>query len=259
MDNVDHNVHVATNYFDGPVAAGYDLDADISGPAAVDPVVDFLADLAGEGGALEFAIGTGRIGLPLSQRGVPVSGIDLSPAMVTQLKAKPGGDDIAVAVGDFTSTVVDGSFALVYLVYNTIENVTTQDEQVECFRNASRHLAPGGCFVIEVEIPPLQRLPLGERVRAFTVTPTRLGFDELDVATQSGVSHHYLVADGKAGVFSMPYRYVWPSELDLMARMAGMSLRERWGGWNREPFTNDSMKHISVWAKTAEHEAHAGP
>ena len=238
------------NHFDGAVAAGYDLDTVISAPAAVDPVVEFLADLAGQGSALELAIGTGRIGLPLSQRGVPVSGIDLSPAMVAQLEAKPGAEAITVAIGDFTSTVVDGSFALVYLVYNTIQNVTTQDEQVECFCNASRHLEPGGCFVIEVEIPPLRRLPPGERVRAFTLTPTHLGFDEFDVATQRGVSHHYFVADGRGGVFSMPYRYVWPSELDLMARIAGLELRERWGGWHREPFTNESGKHISVWEKT---------
>ena len=249
--NAWHNGPMPKNYFDGPVAAGYDLDTDISAPAVVDPIVDFLADLAGRGRALELAIGTGRIGLPLSQRGVPVCGIDLSPAMLEQLKAKPGAGDITVAAGDFTSTVVEGSFALVYLVYNTIQNVTTQDEQVECFRNASRHLEPGGSFVIEVEIPPLRRLPPGERVRAFTVTPSHLGFDEFDVATQGGVSHHYLIADGKCGLFSMPYRYVWPSELDLMARIAGLALRERWGGWRREPFTNDSGKHVSVWEKTA--------
>ena len=225
-----HNGAVPENHFDGAVAAGYDLDTDMSAPAAVDPVVEFLADLAGPGRALELAIGTGRIGLPLSRRGVPVCGIDLSPAMVAQLRKKPGAEEIEVAIGDFTSTVVGGSFALVYLVYNTIQNVTTQDEQVECFRNAARHLEPGGCFVIEVEIPQLQRLPPGERVRAFTVTPTHLGFDELDVATQHGVSHHYLVAEGKGEVFSMPYRFVWPSELDLMARIAGMQL-PRALGW----------------------------
>jgi SAM-dependent methyltransferase len=240
---------VSTNYFDGPVAEGYDSDAEIFAPAVVDPVVDFLADLAGTGSALELAIGTGRIGLPLSQRGVTVHGIELSPAMVAQLKAKPGAEDIPVTIGDFATAKAEGTFRLAFLVYNTIENLTTQDEQVECFCNVARHLEPGGCFVIEVEVPPLQRLPVGEKVRAFTVEPPHLGFDELDVATQRGVSHHYWVVDGRGEVFSMPYRYVWPSELDLMARIAGMRLRERWGGWKREPFTIHSAKHISVWEK----------
>jgi SAM-dependent methyltransferase len=220
-------------------------------PAVVDPAVSFLADLAGDGGALELGIGTGRIALPLSRRGVRVHGIDLSPAMVERLKAKPGADDIAVAIGDFASTKVHGTFRLAYLVYNTIGNLTTQDEQVECFRNAAAHLETGGCFVIELGIPALQWLPPGETVRAFHVSPTRLGFDEYDVAAQGLVSHHYWLADGRLEVFSMPFRYVWPSELDLMARLAGMTLRERWGGWKREPFTSDSTTHVSVWEKTA--------
>jgi Methyltransferase domain len=243
---------VPKDYFGGLVAEGYDAGApELFEPAVVDPIVSFLADVAGEGAALEVGIGTGRIALPLSQRGVRVHGIDLSESMVARLRAKPGADDIGVTMGDFASTRVAGTSALVYLVYNAIENLTSQEDQVECFCNAAAHLEPGGCLVIEVEVPALQRLPPGETVRAFTVSPPHLGFDELDVATQHGVSHHYWVADGRGGVFSMPYRYVWPSELDLMARIAGMALRERWGGWNRDPFTKDSTKHVSVWEKTA--------
>jgi SAM-dependent methyltransferase len=219
-------------------------------PAVVDPAVTFLADLAGDGAALELGIGTGRIALPLWQRGVRVHGIDLSPAMAERLRAKPGAHDIGVTIGDFATTRVEGEFRLAYLVFNTIMNLTTQDDQVECFRNVAAHLEPGGCFVIEVGIPELQRLPPGETVRAFTVSPTRLGFDEYDVAAQFLVSHHYQVVDGRLEVFSTPFRYVWPSELDLMARLAGMTLRERWGGWSREPFTSDSTSHVSAWVKT---------
>jgi SAM-dependent methyltransferase len=219
-------------------------------PAVVDRAVTFLADLAGDGAALELGIGTGRIALPLWQRGVRVHGIDLSPAMAERLRAKPGAHDIGVTIGDFATTRVEGEFRLAYLVFNTIMNLTTQDEQVECFRNVAAHLEPGGCFVIEVGIPELQRLPPGETVRAFTVSPTRLGFDEYDVAAQFLVSHHYQVVDGRLEVFSTPFRYVWPSELDLMARLAGMTLRERWGGWSREPFTSDSTSHVSAWVKT---------
>lgn len=213
--------------------------------------MSFLADLAGDGDALELGIGTGRIALPLSRRGVRVHGIDLSAAMVARLRAKPGVEDVGVTIGDFATTKVDGTFKLAYLVYNTIMNLTTQDEQVECFRNVAAHLEAGGCFVIEVGIPDLQRLPPGETVRAFTVTPTRLGFDEYDIAAQGLVSHHYWMTDGQLGTVSMPFRYVWPSELDLMARLAGMTLRERWSGWRREAFTSTSTAHVSVWEKTA--------
>jgi SAM-dependent methyltransferase len=219
-------------------------------PAVVAATVSFLAKLAEEGGALELGIGTGRIALPLSRRGIRVHGIDLSPAMIDQLREKPGSEDIDVTIGDFATTRVGQTFRLAYLVYNTIENLTTQDEQVECFRNVAAQLEPGGCFVIEVEVPQLQRLPPGETVRPFTVTPTRLGFDEFDIARQGLVSHHYSLEDGKLEAISVPFRYVWPSELDLMARIAGMSLRERWSGWARQPFTGDSTKHISVWQKT---------
>jgi SAM-dependent methyltransferase len=240
------------DYFGERVAERYDEStADLSVPDVVDPVVNFLVDLAFDGTALELGIGTGRIALPLAQRGVRVHGIDLSDAMVAKLRSKAGADQISVTIGDFATTTVEGRFSVAYLVFNTIMNLTTQDEQVACFRNVAGHLQPGGCFVIEVMVPDLQRLPPGERVRAFTVSATRLGFDEYDVASQGLISHHYWAVDGKLEGDSMPFRYVWPAELDLMARLAGMSLRERWSGWNREPFTSDSTTHVSVWQKSA--------
>jgi SAM-dependent methyltransferase len=239
------------DHFGERVAARYDASAaDLFEPAAVDPVVDFLADLAGHGAALELGIGTGRIALPLARRGIRVHGIDLSEAMVARLRAKPGAEQIGVTIGDFAAATVDGRFSVAYLVFNTIMNQTTQDGQVACFQNVAAHLEPGGCFVIEVMVPALRRLPPGETVRAFTVSATRLGFDEYDVASQGLISHHYSVVDGNLEVVSMPFRYVWPSELDLMARLAGMTLRERWSGWKREPFTGDSTTHVSVWEKT---------
>jgi SAM-dependent methyltransferase len=238
------------NYFGARVAERYDeTSADMFDPAKVDPVVEFLAELASDGSALELGIGTGRIALPLAQRGIRVHGIDLSDAMVAQLRAKPGADQIDVTIGDFATTTVEGRFSVAYLVFNTIMNLTSQEEQVACFQNVAAHLQPGGCFVIEVGIPDLQRLPPGETVRAFTVTSARLGFDEYDLAAQGLISHHYWIEDGNLEVFSAPFRYVWPAELDLMARLAGMSLRERWSGWNREPFTSDSRQHVSVWEK----------
>jgi SAM-dependent methyltransferase len=243
---------VPEDHFGEHVAARYDeWDAALFEPEVVDPVVDFLAGLAGDGGALELGIGTGRIALPLAARGVRVHGIDLSSAMVARLKAKPGAEAIEVAIGDFATTRVDGTFALAYLIFNTIMNLTSQDEQVACFRNAAAHLAPGGCFVVEVGVPALRRLPPGETVRAFDVSAERLGFDEYDVAAQGLVSHHYRVAGGELDVVAVPCRYVWPSELDLMAQLAGMTLRERWGGWRHEPFTSDSETHVSVWEKPA--------
>ena len=238
------------DYFGEAVAAEYDDDsAEMFAPEAIGPMVDFLAGLAGGGRALELGIGTGRVALPLSQRGVPVHGIDLSSAMVARLRDKPGADAIGVTMGDFTTTRVAGTFRLAYLVFNTIMNLTTQDEQVDCFGNVATHLEPGGCFVIEVMIPDLQRLPPGETVRPFTVTPAHLGFDEYDVAAQGLISHHYTIADGRVRVESVPFRYVWPAELDLMARLAGMTLRERWSNWNRERYTSESTTHVSVWEK----------
>lgn len=240
------------DYFGEGVADRFDQRyAYLAEPAIVEPIVVFLAELAGGGAALELGIGTGRIALPLAQRGVRVHGIDLSEAMVAQLRAKPGAGQVGVTIGDFATTTVEARFSVVYLVANTIMNLTTQDEQVACFQNAAAHLDPNGCFVIEVLVPRLQRLPLGETFQPFAVGPTHLGFDEYDVVRQGLVSHHYWIDDGKVDVISPPFRYVWPSELDLMARLAGMTLRERWGGWNREPFTGDSDKHVSVWEKSA--------
>jgi SAM-dependent methyltransferase len=242
---------VPKNYFDERIAKNYEASwPELFKPAMVDPVVAFLADLAGTGAALELGIGTGRIAIPFSRRGVRVHGIDLSPDMLAELRAKPGTDGIGVTVGDFATTRVSGAYALAYLVRNTIMNLTTQDGQVACFQNVAAHLQPGGCFVIEVVVPALQRLPPGETVRAFTVTPTHLGFDEYDVASQGLVSHHYWVVDGRLGPRSVPFRYVWSSELDLMARLAGTTLRERWSDWTRAPFTSDSTSHVSVWEKT---------
>jgi len=240
------------DYFGEEVAARYDASsATMFDPAVVDPAVDFLAGLAGDGPALEFGIGTGRIALPLAARGMTVRGIELSEAMTAQLRAKPGADAIEVTVGDFATTRVDGTFSLVYLVFNTISNLTTQAQQVECFRNAAAHLAPGGTFVIEVGVPSLQRLPPGETVIPFHVSQDRLGFDEYDVAAQGLISHHLEIVDGRAIRNSIPFRYAWPAEFDLMAQLAGLSLRERWSDWRREPFTSESAKHVSVWARDA--------
>jgi len=239
-------------YFDERVAATYDESAaDMFDPAVVDPVVDFLAGLAGSGRALELGIGTGRIALPLAKRGVPVHGVELSRAMAVRLHAKPGGEEIGVTIGDFSTTTVEGTFAVAYVVFNTIGNLTTQAAQVACFQNVAAHLEPGGCFVIEVGVPELRRLPPGDTMRVFDAGETHWGIDEYDVVTQRLTSHHFELVDGRFELVSMPFRYVWPAELDLMAQLAGMALRERWAGWNREPFTNDSRKHVSVWEKPA--------
>jgi Methyltransferase domain len=239
---------VRKNYFGQRVAERYDeSSAEMFDPAVIEPTVDFLAGLAGDGAALELGIGTGRIALPLSKRGVHVQGIDLSEEMVAKLREKPGAEKIEVTIGDFATTRVDGSFSLAYLVYNTLMNLGTQEAQVTCFENVAAHLEPQGVFVVEIMIPELQRLPRGETFLAFDVTPEHLGFDEYDVANQGLISHHYDPRDGTYSTF--PGRYLWPSELDLMARLAGMTLRERWSGWQREPFTSESTKHISVWEK----------
>jgi SAM-dependent methyltransferase len=242
---------VPENYFVGSVASGFEAKwPHLFDPAVVDPAVDFLVARAGAGPVLELGIGTGRIALPLSRRGVQVHGIELSPPLVAQLRSKPGAEVIGVTVGDFATVRVNGMFSLAYLVRNTIMNLTTQDEQVACFANVAAHLEPGGCFVIEVMVPELRRLPPGETVHAFDVTPTHLGFEEYDdLATQHTWSHHYWMVDGTVETFSAPFRYVWPSELDLMARLAGMSLRERWSDWDGSPFTSESRSHISVWEK----------
>jgi SAM-dependent methyltransferase len=240
----------ADGYFDERFAARYDdSEAEMFEAEVVDPVVDVLVELAGSGRALEVGIGTGRIALPLARRGVSVHGIDLSKAMVARLRAKRDGEDIGVTIGDFATTTVDGSFSLAYLVFNTIMNLTTQAAQVACFRNAAAHLEPGGCFVIEVTIPDLRRLPPGETFHVFNASENHWGIDEYEVATQGLTSHHFETVDGKIERLSIPFRYAWPSELDLMAQLAGMRLRWRWGGWKRESFTSESNKHVSVWEK----------
>jgi SAM-dependent methyltransferase len=238
-------------YFDEPVARRYDeSSAEVFAPEIVEPTVAFLAELAGDGPALELGIGTGRIALPLARRGVSVAGIDLSRAMVERLRSKPGGEAIAVTIGDFSTTRVNGSFSLVYLVFNTIMNLTSQAAQVACFRNAAAHLRPAGRFVVEVGVPDLRRLPPGERFVVFDVSERHWGIDEYDVANQGLVSHHLTIGDDGPEVAAVPFRYAWPAELDLMAEMAGLRLRERWAGWAREPFTGESRQHVSVWEKS---------
>lgn len=230
-------------------AAGYDDDGEMFSAEVLGPTVDVLAELAGGRPALEFAVGTGRVALPLVERGVAVTGIELSPAMVAVLQAKPGGDALPVVIGDMATTRVEGSFGLVYLVFNTITNLLTQDAQVACFENAVAHLAPGGSFVVECFVPALRRLPPGETFVAFDVSPTHIGVDAYDVVGQHLVSHHTTIRDGVADVSSGRFRYVWPSELDLMARIAGLRLAHRWADWDRSDFTADSPSHVSVWTR----------
>ena len=244
------------DYFAGRIAAEYEQRwPELHTPSAIDPVVRFLTERAGAGPVLELGIGTGRLALPLQKTGVAVHGIELSPDMVAQLRAQPGSEGIGVTMGDFATVAVEGmagSFTLAYLVRNTIMNLTSQDDQVACFRNVAQHLRSGGRFVVEVLVPALRRLPPGERVRPSGLTPGHLIFDEYDVATQASVSHHFWLRDDRVDTFSAPFRYVWPSELDLMARLAGMTLRERYEDWSGAPFTNESENHVSVWEKTSE-------
>lgn len=242
----------ADGWFGESVAAAYDDDSDDRfGPTHLDPVVTFLAGLAADGPALEFAIGTGRVAVPLLARGVPVHGIDLSRAMVTRLRAKPRGVDVPVTIGDYSTTVVSPpAFSLVYLVFNTIGNLTTQDAQVACFANAAAHLRPGGVFVIETGVPGLRDLPRGRTVVPFDAGAT-YAFDTYDTSTQflSSTYVHVDPATGQGSVRSIPFRYTWPAELDLMARLAGLTLRERYEDWARTPFTHESRSHVSVWQK----------
>jgi len=241
---------VPQNIFTGFIAENYDDESsEMFEHRLVDATVDFLVNAARGGAALEFGVGTGRIALPLSRSGVMVHGIDISPDMLAQLRSKPGSDAIDVTVGDFATAKVAGAFSLVYLVYNTIGNLTSQEEQLACFRNAAAHLEPGGRFVIELGVPDLRRFPPGAPAQPFQVGATHLGFDTMDTATQQGVSHHYLIDGDRMTRFECPFRYAWPAELDLMARLANLTLLERWGDWNRSPFTADSRKHISVWER----------
>lgn len=240
-------------YFGESVAARYDEDeSPMFDPAVIGATADRLAELAGPGGrALELAIGTGRVALPLAGRGVEVHGIELSRAMVARLRAKPGGADLPVTVGDMTTARAAGPYDLVYLVFNTIGNLTTQDAQVDCFANAAAHLRPGGAFLIETGVPDLRRLPPGQHAVPFHVGENSWGFDTYDLAGQTMTSHHVEVRDGRGWYNPVPFRYVWPSELDLMARLAGMRLQHRWSGWQGEEFTSESTKHVSVWRSAA--------
>jgi len=238
-------------FFGERIASVYDeRTAGMFDPAVVGPAVELLAELAGDGPALEFGIGTGRIALPLAEHGVPLHGIDSSEAMVAQLRAKPRGRDVDVTIGDFATTRVDGEFSLVYLVFNTIFNLVTQDAQVACFENAAAHLQSGGQFVIETGVPDLQNLPVGRTIIPFRADPAGLGFDVYDVVTQRFSSQHYFFDDdGSLQASPVELRYAWPAELDLMARIAGLTLRDRWVGWQREPFTSLSPGHVSVYEK----------
>lgn len=238
-------------YFDERVAARFDDDYDYQAEAkVVGPMVDFIASLAADGRALELGSGTGRIAIPLAARGVPVHGIELSKAMTARLHAKPGGEGIPVTIGDFATATAEGTFRVAYLVANTIMNLTSQAAQVACFRNVAVHLEPGGCFVIEVGVPGLQRLPPGETFQVFDASDAHWGIDEYDTVDQGLISHHFRrLEDGRLERASIPFRYVWPAELDLMAELAGMRLRERRAGWKREPFTSESRSHVSVWEK----------
>ena len=230
--------------YDETYAEGFDR-------AVLDHVVDCLADLARGGLAVEFAVGTGRVALPLAERGLPVRGIELSPHMAERLRAKPGAEAVPVTVGDMTTTRVAGSFSLVYLLANTIMNVTTQEEQLAVFANAAEHLQPGGCFVVEVMVPQLQHVPPGDTARVFRLHPDHLGIETFDdLAGQIAWSHHWIHVRGRLVRHSAPYRYVWPSELMLMGVVAGFRLKDRWANWQREPFTSDSTSQIAVFEKS---------
>lgn len=248
--------NVGENFFTGAIAREYEsLWPHLYRSDMVDPPVDLLAELASGGPALELGVGTGRLALPLSGRGVAVHGIELSSDMVEQLRLQEGAEAVGITLGDFATTRVEGrggSFSLAYLVRNTIMNLTTQDAQVDCFRNVAWHLEVGGRFVIEVMVPEVRRLPPGTFARLFVDEPSHIGFEQYDVATQRSVSHHIFERGGRTEMWSPEFRYVWPAELDLMGRLAGMELRARWSDWDRSAFTSESRMHISVWEKVAE-------
>jgi SAM-dependent methyltransferase len=241
----------SSDLWDDATAQRYDeATADMSAPEVLGPTLDVLAELAGGGPALELAIGTGRVGVPLCARGVPVTGIELSAPMVAQLRRKADEATLPVTIGDMATTTVAGEFALVYLVFNTIGNLRTQSEQVACFRNAAAHLRSGGRFVIELWVPPLRRFPPGQVGVPFDISERHLGFDTYDLATQQGTSHHYTTEpDGSIRYGASNFRYIWPGECDLMAQLAGLELEHRWADWHRSPFTSDSESHVSVWRK----------
>ena len=239
----------SSDLWDAETAARYDeSSAFMFTPEVLDPAVSFLAELAGDGAALELAIGTGRVAVPLADRGVPVSGIELSQPMADQLQRKRA--DIPVVVGDMATTRVPGEFSLVYVVWNSIGNLRTQAEQVACFRNAARHLAPGGRFVVELGVPGIRRFPPGQAAVPFHVGEHHVGLDTYDLATQQGTSHHYTrLPDGSVRYGASNFRYIWPAECDLMAQLAGMELERRSSDWVGTEFTGDSESHVSVWRK----------
>jgi len=236
------------------IAEVYDATyAAMEEPSVVDPMVDLLTQLVGEGAALEFAIGTGRIALPLSARGVPVQGIELSSEMVEQFRRKRGADAVPVTIGDMATTSVSGGFDLVYVVANSIMNLTTQDEQIAVFSNAAAHLGAGGHFVIELMVPQLRRVPPSETARVFRLDPDHVGIETFDdVVGQVAWSHHWIEVDGRLVRHSAPYRYIWPAELLLMARIAGFELQNRWGDWDQSSFTSESAKQVTVFVKTGQ-------
>jgi SAM-dependent methyltransferase len=248
---------MGSNTWGRDVAEVYDATSSaMFDPPVLDPTVDLLVELARGGPVLEFAVGTGRVALPLRARGISVHGIELSPEMVERLRAKPGGDALPVMIGDMTTVRVPGKFTLVYLVANTIMNVTTQDEQLAAFANAAAHLQPGGCFVVEVIVPQLRRVPPGEVGRIFRLDPDHVGIETFDdLVGQVAWSHHWMEVGGRLVRHSAPYRHVWPSELDLMARIAGLHLRERWAGWDQAAFTSDSVSQVAVFEKAPENGA----
>lgn len=253
MDRSDVDALLAApdQHLDPSVAAGYDAASGARGdPEEVRTTVDVLAELAGDGVAVEFAVGTGRVALPLAATGVPVRGIDLSEAMLAELRRKPGADRVAVTVGDMTDTSVGSDASLVYLVFNTIGNLRTRHQQVACFRNAAAHLRPGGRFLVETGVPQLHRLAAGESTVVVDVADDHVGVDEyVDRVGQILVSHHWFVDGDRVRTVSGAFRYVWPSELDLMAESAGMTLESRWADWHRRPFTGTSPAHVSVWRR----------
>ncbi|RSN56939.1 SAM-dependent methyltransferase [Amycolatopsis sp. WAC 04182] len=249
ISDTDTGDDPADGWFPESVAAGYDAPGGANAPEVVTPAVDVLEDLA-DGPVLEFAVGTGRIAIPLAARGVPVSGIELSRAMADRVAGKPGGGAVDVTIGDMTKTRVPGEFSLVYLVFNTIGNVTTQDGQVDVFRNAAAHLQPGGLFLVEVGLPELRRLPPGQDIVPFAMAPGYVGFDQYDVVRQEFTSNHVTVSPEGQGRFRrIPFRYAWPAEMDLMARIAGMRLKYRWADWDRSELTAESTQHVSVWER----------
>ncbi|MFY1685957.1 class I SAM-dependent DNA methyltransferase [Micromonospora sp. WMMD730] len=235
--------------WDAEAARHYDTPGEGMFAAEVlGPTVDRLAALAGDGPALEFAIGTGRVAVPLAARGIPVTGIELSAPMIAQLRTKVDPDTIPVVAGDMATAVAPGEFSLVYLIYNTIANLLTQAEQVACFRNAARHLAPGGRFVVELWVPELRKLPPGQQAVVWHSEPGYVGLDTYDVLNQQVVSHHFRFGDGRqAELFRTPHRYVWPAELDLMGQLAGFTLESRHADWTGGEFTAESRSHVSVY------------